>query len=235
MPYTAMMPNNGKQTGEKVAAIIPIKTNNQRLPGKNTRRLGDKPLLEHLFRTAADTAALDAVFVDSSDEGVLQVARWYGFQTIKRPESLNTPETSGHDLLNFEMPYMDYGIIAQLFVTLPFLSRESIGKAVELLRGCPERDSVLAVYEIYNRFWFQGKPVNHNNLALVGTQYMRPVYCEAGFYVFRKEAFLKQQARVTDNHAVLTIDAVEAIDIDTEADFLHAEAFLVWQKQNQQK
>jgi CMP-N-acetylneuraminic acid synthetase len=227
------MMRESEQNGvPQAAAVIPIKTNNQRLPGKNTRMLGDRPLLEHLFVTVAGTEALNAVFVDSSDDSVLDIARWYGFNTIKRPESLNTPETSGHDLLNFELPQINYPIIAQLFVTLPFLSSNSVKRAVTLLQEQPQSDSVLAVYEIYNRFWFGGKPINHSNKTLVGTQYMKPVYCEAGFYVFRKEAFLSRQARVTDNHAVMTVDSLEAIDIDTEADFLHAEGLLEWQRQD---
>lgn len=206
------------------AVVIPIKTNNQRLPGKNTRLLGDKPLLNHLFDTVANNTTLARVFVDSSDEKILDTARWYGFTPIKRPESLNTPETSGHDLLAFEMPHIEYPIVAQLFVTLPFLSNHSITAAVRLLQDYPAIDSALPVYEIYNRFWSGGKPINHDPSTLVGTQYMRPVWCEVGFYVFRREAFLREGARVTKRRAPLKVPAEEAIDIDTETDFVFAEA-----------
>ena len=35
----------------KVASFIPIKLNNQRLPGKNTLPLGKKPMCEYIFMT----------------------------------------------------------------------------------------------------------------------------------------------------------------------------------------
>jgi CMP-N-acetylneuraminic acid synthetase len=216
---------------QEAAAVIPIKTNNQRLPGKNTRILGDKPLLNHLFDTLATTSVFSHVFVDSSDDLILDIARWYGFLPIKRPPHLNSPETSGHDLLEFEMATIQQPIIAQLFVTLPFLKASTISSAVELLRNSPEATSILPVYEIFNRFWFGGKPVAHNPAQLIGTQYARPVFGETGFYVFRREAFLQEHARVTAHHKPLTTTTLEAIDIDQEHDFLYAEAIYAWQKQ----
>jgi CMP-N-acetylneuraminic acid synthetase len=219
---------------DPAAAIIPIKTNNQRLPGKNTRLLGGKPLLNHLFDTVASCHALAAVFIDSSDESILDIARWYGFQPIKRPEELNSPATSGHDLLEFELPQVDYPIIAQLFVTQPFLTAKTIAAAVELLRTSPEVDSILPVFPIHNRFWHGNQPVAHDPASLRGTQYAKPVYCETGFYVFRRDAFLREKARVTAKRKPLVGDALEGTDIDEEKDFLYAEAVYEWlQKKNQ--
>lgn len=213
------------------AAVIPIKTNNQRVPGKNTRILGDKPLLNHLFDTLAGASIFDHIFVDSSDDKILDIARWYGFLPIKRPVHLNSPETSGHDLLEFEMPYITQPIVAQLFVTLPFLTASTIAAAVDLLRSSPAATSILPVYEIYNRFWFGGQPIAHNPAQLLGTQYARPVWCETGFYVFRREAFLQEHARVTRAHKPLTTTSLEALDIDQEQDFLYAEAVYTWLQQ----
>ena len=145
------------EKNEKInaAAIIPIKTNNQRLSGKNTKILGDKPLLNHLFDTLIENTLLSEIFIDSSDDKILSIAKDYGYSTIKRPENLNSPETSGHDLLNFELDYINYQIIVQLFVTLPFLTNTFINKAVKKLANNSEIDSVFGVFEIFNRFWFK--------------------------------------------------------------------------------
>ena len=40
----------------KKAIVVPIKTNNQRLPGKNTMLLGGIPLYAHLFKTLQKTS-----------------------------------------------------------------------------------------------------------------------------------------------------------------------------------
>ena len=86
-----------------VAAVIPIKTNNQRLPGKNTKILHDKPLLDYLFETVKHCELVDEIFVDSSDDYILELALKNKFTPIKRSVELNSPSTSGNDLLNFEL------------------------------------------------------------------------------------------------------------------------------------
>ena len=102
----------------EAAAVIPIKTNNQRLPGKNTKLLVDKPLLNHLFDTLCKNDYLSEVFIDSSDDSILNIAKEYGFSSIKRPTALNSPTTHGNELLNFELEYISQGcnrtVIAEL-------------------------------------------------------------------------------------------------------------------------
>ena len=207
------------------AIVIPIKTNNQRLPGKNTRRLHDRPLFEYLFNTVGNCNNVDSIYVDSSDKGILELAKLQGFKTIQRPIELNTPETSGNDLLRFEMEHIDEAIICQCFVTLPFLSAKTIDASIGLLRNS-SASSVLALSRVENRFWFNGAPVNHDFKTLQGTQYESPIYVEAGFYTFEKQVFLEQESRVTDDHVVMYVDQLECVDIDTEFDFLFAETLI---------
>lgn len=152
--------------------------------------------------------------------------------TIKRPESLNTPETSGNDLLNFELQHIENDIICQVFVTLPFIEHTTIDKCISELSENNEVNSILPLYEVYDRFWCEKEdlivPVNHNPDSLVGTQYMKPILRECGFYVFKKKNFLKEQKRVTKQHKVLTFEESQFIDIDTELDFVYAEAVAKW-------
>ena len=123
----------------KKAIVVPIKTNNQRLPGKNTMMLGDMPLYAHLFKTLEKTK-ID-VYVDSSDDEILNIARKYNFKTIKRKVSLNTPETSGNDLIHHALKNIDCDILGQFFVTTPFLKLETIEKSFELLETSPKKIS----------------------------------------------------------------------------------------------
>ena len=99
----------------KTAIVIPIKTNNQRLPGKNTKNLNGRPLYDYLFNTVKKCKKVDDIYIDSSSDEILSIAESYDFKTIERPESLNTPETSGNDLLNFELQHIKNDIICQVF------------------------------------------------------------------------------------------------------------------------
>jgi len=211
---------------ETAAIIIPIKTNNQRLPGKNTMMLGDRPLYDYLFKTVKACKNVSEIFVDSSDEKILKIAEKEGFTAIRRPVWLNTPETSGNDLLSFESGFIDHPIICQCFVTMPFLRAKTIDKAISSLMGHEKKTSVFGVCKIENRFWHRGKPINHKFDELVGTQYVDPLFQESGFYAFRKDAFLKEGSRITRDHMMIDVDLSECVDIDTKYDFLYATAML---------
>ena len=210
---------------KSAAIVIPIKTNNQRLPGKNTKDLLGRPLYGYLFQTVKGCEFVDEIYVDSSDEYILEKASSEGFSTIERPETLNYPATSGNDLLSFEMDHIQQEIICQCFVTMPFLSSGTIDKSIELLRQS-EATSVLALCEVENRFWLNGQPVNHDYQILRGTQYMTPILQESGFYTFVKEAFLKERSRITSQRVELIVDLLECADIDTESDFIFVESLM---------
>lgn len=204
-------------------AVIPIKTNNQRLPGKNTMLLGNKPLYQHLFDTMTKCSNIDKIYVDSSDREILKIAKDFGFHTFLRDEKLNSPETSGNDLIKNFLEAVDCDILGQFFVTTPFLSSKTIDRSFEILVENEHMDSCFGLYEVHDRFWIGNKPVNHEMKKLVGTQYMQPLKCESGFYVFRKKQFLKENSRITSNFCTFDVSPNECIDIDNIEDFLYAE------------
>tara|TARA_Y100000310_G_C20650292_1_gene799038 strand:+ start:1071 stop:1748 length:678 start_codon:yes stop_codon:yes gene_type:complete len=224
----------------KTAIVIPIKTNNQRLPGKNTKLLAGRPLYDYVFQTVKKCKSVDDIYIDSSDDEILNIATENGFSTIKRPTSLNSPETSGNDLLNFEMEVIKHDIVCQVFVTLPFLSAQSIDLAINTLKEGNSITSVLPVYKVYDRFWYFNAdnfiyPVNHNPDNLLGTQYMQPICRESGFYVFKRNYFLEKQRRISNNFKEVYIPPEECIDIDTHLDFLYAESVATWKKYHENR
>lgn len=209
---------------KSTAIVIPIKTNNQRLPGKNTMLLNGRPLYDYIFQSVKTCDNVDDVFVDSSDETILKIANSEGFKTIRRPIELNSPNTSGNDLIRFELEHISNDVICQVFVTLPFLNPRTIDRSIDMLTSSLDKSSVLALYKEEDRFWFKGNPINHDYSNLEGTQYMSPVYREAGFYTFYREKFLSTGSRVTADWITMEVDKMECVDIDTELDFLYADS-----------
>jgi len=207
--------------------IIPIKTNNQRLPGKNTMMLGEKPLFQYIFNTVKQCNI--EVFIDSSDEKILEIAAKNGFNTIERPVMLNSPETSGNDLINHALDKLicdDDDIIGQFFVTTPFLKKDTILKSFDILNNSKGKTSCFGLYPVYDRFWINDKPVNHFKDKLVGTQYMNPLMREAGFYVFNCGAFKNESSRITKDFITFSVPELECVDIDNNSDFLYAQSIV---------
>ena len=56
----------------KIAAIMPIKLNNERLPGKNVMLLGGKPLLQHELIALQNSNHLEDIYVFCSNEAVCE-------------------------------------------------------------------------------------------------------------------------------------------------------------------
>ena len=48
--------------GKKVVAIMPIKLKNERLPGKNTKLLGGKPLIQYALENLEQVEELDEIY-----------------------------------------------------------------------------------------------------------------------------------------------------------------------------
>ena len=72
----------------KIIAIMPIKLNNERLPGKNTMSLEGKPLLQHQLLAIQQTGLADEIYVYCSDEAVCPYLP-ADIHFLKRPAELH--------------------------------------------------------------------------------------------------------------------------------------------------
>lgn len=209
----------------KTCIYIPIKTLNKRLPGKTFKLLNKRPLYSYLFNTIKKLK-LD-VYIDSSDDKIEELAKKNGFNFLKRPEEYNADNIAGNDLLMRVIDKLDYDLIVFLHITSPFLSAETINKAIKLMEKNPKLDSLFGVVSRYNRFWYDGKPINHSLKKLVRTQDLIPVKEEAAdCYFVRKNSFKKYKRRVCGKFGLLEVSKVEATDIDNLEDFIYAEALI---------
>jgi N-acylneuraminate cytidylyltransferase len=141
--------------------LVPIKTNNKRLPGKTFKDLNGKPLWSYLFSTLGKTE-IDT-YVDSSSESVLEIATELGFTSIKRPIKYNLDHITGDELIARDLNLLSsYDVIGLLHITSPFLKVETIKKAISTLEENPDLDSLFGAVSRQGRFWYNGEPVNHD-------------------------------------------------------------------------
>jgi CMP-N-acetylneuraminic acid synthetase len=71
-----------------ILGLIPARSGSKRLPGKNLKLMCGRPLIAHVILEALKTVNLKQVHVTSEDDEILETARYYGADTIKRPRSL---------------------------------------------------------------------------------------------------------------------------------------------------
>jgi N-acylneuraminate cytidylyltransferase len=210
-----------------VVAFVHAKGRSQRVPGKNLRVLGDRPLFCHAIAIARASRRVDEVVVDSDCDEILAIGAEHGARPLRRPAALASNAATGDDLAYWQATHAGGAeIVIQVVPTAPFLRPESVDRAVDLIR---ERgvDSVVGCRSAPLYLWRDGRPAYHRADGAIPNSFeLEPLLWETtGLYANRTEAVLRLRRRVNPERcAPILLTAVEAVDIDTPEDFELAEA-----------
>ncbi|MCI8372231.1 MAG: acylneuraminate cytidylyltransferase family protein [Lachnospiraceae bacterium] len=208
----------------KVVAMIPIKLNNERVPGKNIKKFSDgTPLMSLIQRACMGAEKVDEVYVYCSNPQVCDYLE-EGVQFLQRPESLDTSAANCNDIIREFIKQVDADIYVVSHATGPFTKSESIDACIDAVRS-GEYDSAFLARRLQEFLWQQGTALNFDIQNFPRTQDLMPIYSEApGAYVFTKETFLKYDRRVGVKPYIHEISEIESRDIDYPEDFEIANA-----------
>ncbi len=213
--------NNKKTT---IAALVPMRHNSQRVPGKNYRPLAGKPLYRHIIETLMAVPEITSIMVDTDLEPVMAGLR-HDFPQVKlieRPEHLRAPEIPMNEILAHDTAEVEADFYLQTHSTNPLLKAETVSAAIAgFLSKYPAFDSMFSVTRLQTRLWDSlTRPINHNPAILLQTQDLPPVYEENScFYLFTRQNLLSRRNRLGERPLMIEISRLEAVDIDEEADF----------------
>ena len=209
----------------KTIAMMPIKLHNERLPGKNTMLLGDKPLLCYELDNLKKTGLIDEIYVYCSSDEVLPFLP-DGVIFLKRPEYLDLPTSNFTQIFERFMRKVDADIYVYAHATAPYVTVDTMGECIEAVKS-GEYDSAFCAVKIQDYLWQNGEPLNFNASNLPRSQDLEPIYREtSGVYVFTKEVFQKYRRRIGTNPLVKEVSFKEAVDVNNPEDFKLAEALL---------
>lgn len=206
----------------KVVAIMPIKLINERCPGKNTRMLGGKPLLQHELDSLKQTGLCENIYVYCSDDAVVPFLS-DGITFLKRPEVLDLPTSNFSQIFESFMNDVDADIYVYAHATAPFITVETMQQCIEAVKT-GEFDSAFCAVKLQDYLWQDGEPLNFDASNLPRTQDLKPIYQEtSGVYVFTKDVYEKYKRRVGKKPFIKEVSFKEAVDIDNPEDFELAE------------
>lgn len=208
----------------KVVAYVPIKLNNERIPGKNIKRFDDgTPLCTFMFNTISNVKGIDEVYCFCSNEEIKNYLP-EKMNFLKRSAELDTSSTQCHDIIRAFLELVEADVVVLAHVTCPFVKKESIEKCIEMVVS-GDYDSAFTVASVREFLWENNKPLNFNPEFAVRTQELPQIYKESiGCYVFTKEVFMNGNRKVGYKPYLCEVDAYEAIDIDYPEDFQIANA-----------
>jgi len=212
-----------------VTAIIPMRHNSERVPGKNYRSLAGIPLYHHVARALSQTPEVSEIIIDTDSDFIADDARenFPSIRVVPRPEHLRDGSIAMNDVLANTLTHVNTDAILQTHSTNPFVTAATFSSALRAFEnGQHEIDSVFSVTRLQNRLWdAEGKPVNHDPLVLLRTQDLAPLYIENScFYIFTKAQLRETGNRIGARPLMHEVDPLESIDIDEERDFALAQA-----------
>jgi len=209
----------------KIAAVMAIKLNNERLPNKNTKMLGDKPLLCYELENLLKIEDINNIYVYCSDEAICKFIP-KGVNFIKRPKMLDLPTSNFTQIFECFMNTIDADIYVYAHATAPFVTVSTMRECINAVVS-GEYDSAFCASKIQDYLWQDGEPINFDASNLPRSQDLKPIYREtSGVYVYTKEVFSKYHRRIGLKPYIKEVTYKEAVDINTKEDFELAEALV---------
>lgn len=208
----------------KIVAVVPMKLNNRRLPGKNIKSFTmGKPLCHYILSTLLKINIIDDVYVYCSDRSIEDyIPNQVKF--LQRSSKLDSDSTKMNEILYSFAKEVDADIYVLTHATAPFIKKDSIEKAILQVKS-GLYDSAFSVKKIQDFMWIDGKPFNYNLEEIPRTQDLPPIFTETcGFYVYRKDLILTLKRRIGEKPSLIECDEIESIDIDEPIDFEIADA-----------
>lgn len=227
----------------RILAVIPARGGSKRLPGKNIKQLGGKPLIAHsILALNAVKHLFSDTIVSTDDKRIADVAEQYGGKVpFIRPACLATDMAKSSAVLKHAVYYyeeqhakkLDWVLLLQ--PTNPLVKPTDIEQAVKLaMTG--EYDSIVSVCNITDHHHPRKAKILENGFLkpfLPGwddefqRQTLSAVFQRNGsIYMSKRSLIIEHDTLYGDRIGALEMPQEQFIDIDTPVDFCIAEALL---------
>ena len=220
-------------------AIIPARSASKGLKDKNIKKLNGKPLLAYSIEAAKESGLFDEIMVSTDSSKYAEIAKNFGANVpFLRSETNSSDKASSWDVvLEVLNKYFETGqkfdSVCLLQPTSPLRTANDIADAYKLLEE-KQADAVTSVCEVdHSPLWTMTLPPN---LSLeefkkrdsdTPRQLLEMYYRLNGAIYIRKINYSSKGIQLVDaNEFAFIMPRENSIDIDTELDFVIAEAIM---------
>ena len=202
----------------KTVAFVPVKLNNERLPGKNTKPFHNgEPLIHYILQTLLQCRGLDSIYVYCSDPAIQEYLP-KGVAWLPRDPRLDSSSTLILEVLRAFAEGVPADTYVLAHATAPFISVASVESGI-LAVNSGEYDSAMTVKKLREFLWLNGKPL-YDTTCIPRTQDLGDLYAETtGLYVYKRELLMEHNRRTGEKPYLIPVSDVEACDINEPFDF----------------
>lgn len=227
--------------------IILARAGSKGLPDKCVRRVLGRPMIEYTFDHALASRRLDALLLTTDSEPAKALARARGIDVIDRPAELagdtaTVDAAARHAVTLFERRRarrIDAAVL--LYANVPVRATGVIDRAIETLErtGASSVRTVAPAGKMHPDWLHRldgDRMVQYRPNSIYRRQDLEPLYYHDGAVVAVTRTALMDaagtphdaQAFLGPDRRALVQSPEDAVDVDTRADLLVAEAFLRW-------
>lgn len=197
-------------------AYIPARGGSKRIPRKNLKPLGGRPIIAHVIATLKGLDVIDAVYVSTDDPEIAEVAEAAGALTLGlRAAQLSDDKSGFIDLIRHDMPrFCEAAGTTEVLFSLATAAlvpadvyREAYAvwqaERPDIVMSCEKAYPWWAMVQKDDGFWTPLYP----DKVLINSQDLPPALIDAGlFYVF-------DQAVVSGFESVKLVDRLRAFEV----------------------
>jgi CMP-N,N'-diacetyllegionaminic acid synthase len=223
----------------RILYLIPARKGSKGLPGKNTKKLGGKPLIDYSIDfSLKNMTDEDVLCISTNDPEVFEIAEYRGISIpFMRPEELSNDTSSSYDVIIHAISYYEklnqnFDAVLLLQPTSPFrnqddfiLLKNQFDVNVEMVvsvKLSKENPYFTLFEESKDGFLFKSKFGNFDR-----RQDCPEVYAFNGsMYLINVEAIKKSTIPNFKKIKKIVMPEARSIDIDTLADWNLAEFYL---------
>ena len=215
---------------DEITIIIPARKGSKGFPEKNTKTLNGSPLYMHTINQAS---RLGASTIFSTDIPEIQEKDLPSCCTLsRRPAKLASDDTPMEGVISYliDTHSLINKTIILLQVTSPLRSDDDIKRALSLFNS-GTHDLVMSVVEKDQKALKTGtlngstfRPLAEPSFCFKNRQSLPRVYSPNGaIYIFKADAFIRDNAFPTSNIGAIDMPPERSIDIDSEQDLTKAQ------------
>lgn len=227
---------------QRILAIIPARAGSKRLPGKNSKLLFNKPLIQWTIEAAKQCQYLTDILVSTDSEEIAKIAENCELPVpFMRPAAYAGDKSTAIDVIEHAITYLNsvgkyYDYILWLQPTSPLRTVADIDSAIETLIA-KKADAVISVCECdHSPLWsntldadasmdnFLPEFVKNNPRSQALPDYFR---LNGALYIAQVDKLLQEKSFfLNENVFAYKMAKESSIDIDSPLDFKLAELLL---------
>jgi N-acylneuraminate cytidylyltransferase len=216
-------------------AVIPARGGSKRIPRKNIRPFCGKPIMAYSIDAALATGLFTSVIVSTDDEEIAETARKHGADVpFMRPAKLSDDMTGTTPVFRHAVQWcLDNGNEIEaaccIYATAPFTTPGDIKKGFAALDTAPASFSITTFpYPIYRGL----ERADTGTVSLIWPEHrltrsqdLPEAYHDCGQFYWATKDFLLDGKEFMDGEAAgIPVPRHRVQDIDTEEDWIRAEA-----------